>query len=213
IATPAHVALFREQLAAEGHDVATAEAKGQLIVRDAATCLRRFMVGRKPDRERFFRLGRSLVSETREAGYTSARLYGEMVDLLWNGSWPATVALEHLWTEFLAETALPLLCAYRMDNFDPGLQRGAVHEISECHTELIPVQDYERLEHAVDRAYSEVFGNAGEAALLRQQITAQYRGRTKMPWAEVALLALRDITPLIADSVINSARRHYHAAR
>lgn len=209
IATPGHAALFRRELASTGLDVARAEAGGQLVIRDARTCLDRFMVDGMPDRDRFFALVRSLLAGVRGSGHATARLYGEMVDLLWPDSLPATVALEALWTEFLAETRLPLLCAYRMDNFDRRLQRGVLHRITACHSELIPVEDYDQLERAVTRAYLDVFGEAGDAQSLRELMVEKYGAGTKMPPAEAALLALQEVAPVIADSVIDSARRHY----
>jgi len=211
IATPAHAALFRRELAATGLDVPAAEARGQLVIRDAHACLDRFMVDGMPDRDRFLGLVRPLRAEVGASGYSKFRLYGEMVDLLWKQSMPATTALESLWTEFLAETGASLLCAYRMDNFDRRLQRGVLHDITACHSELIPVEDYDRLERAVTRAYHEIFGAAGDAESLRQHIVARCDIGTKMPPAEAALLALHEVTPFIADSVIDRARRHYNA--
>jgi hypothetical protein len=209
IATPAHAAMFRRDLAGAGLDVARAEASNQLLIRDARECLDRFMVDGMPDRERFFELVRAMLTEVQAGGHPTARLYGEMVDLLWSNSMPATVALEALWTEFLAETRLPLLCAYRMDTFDRQLQRGILHRITACHSELIPVEDYDRLEHAVTRAYLDIFGEAGDAESLREVMVERYTHHTRMPPAQAALLALQQVAPVVADAVIESARRHF----
>ena len=68
IATPAHVALFQHALTVAGREVPAAEARGQLVIRDAQACLDRFMVDGWPDRDRFFSLVRALLAEVRAAG-------------------------------------------------------------------------------------------------------------------------------------------------
>ncbi|HYE93574.1 MAG TPA: MEDS domain-containing protein [Terriglobales bacterium] len=211
IATPPHAALFRERLAADGLDVAAAEARGQLVVRDAQASLGAFMVDGMPDRDRFRALVTPVLAYITASGFGRTRLYGEMVDLLWNHSLPATVALEQLWNEVLAETRVSLLCAYGIDTFDRQIQRGVLHQITACHTELIPVEDYGRLERAVDLAYADVFGSAGEATLLREHMVARYKAATKMPAPQAALLALRDVAPLVADSLVDRARFHFQS--
>ena len=46
------------------------------------------------------------------------RVYGEMVDLLWNtGRADAALALEVLWNELAAQHAFSLLCGYSVGNF------------------------------------------------------------------------------------------------
>ena len=209
IAIPEHAALFRQQLGRAGIDAAAAEASGQVVVRDARACLEQFMVDGMPDRTRFQALVQPVLDQLTAAGYPRTRLYGEMVDLLWNHTMPATIALERLWNEILAAARVSLLCAYRIDNFDGHIQRGVLHQITACHSELIPVEDYDRLEQAVSRAYEDVFGTPGEADALRTHIASQYKSSAKMPAPQAALLALRDVAPVLADSVLERARHHY----
>src|SRR5687767_262391 len=113
IATPAHLSMFAEGLRATGLDVAAMQTRGQLALRDAHASLAEFMVDGMPDRDRFFDVVRPVLADFTKAGFSKTRLYGEMVDLLWNHSMPATVALEQLWNEVLADTRVSLLCAYR----------------------------------------------------------------------------------------------------
>jgi hypothetical protein len=209
IATPAHVAMFREQLCAGGVDVQAAERRAQLVVRDAQASLAEFMVDGMPDRDRFFGLVRPVLATLRRDGYSAVRLYGEMVDLLWNHSMPATVALEELWNEVRHEAGVSLLCAYRLDNFDRQLHRGVLHQLATCHSELIPVEDYAQLERAVSRAYRDAFGTAGDAEALRAHITKMSQGRTKMPEPQAALFGLGKLAPVLANLVIERARHHY----
>jgi MEDS: MEthanogen/methylotroph, DcmR Sensory domain len=189
IATPAHRALFTDRLAAAGFDVP--ELVRQLLVLDAEECLAQFMVNGMPDRVAFATLVKGALEQPPAAGFTSIRLYGEMVDLLWEQSLAATLELEALWKELLADQGVSLLCAYRIDNFNRNVHRGILHRLCHCHSHVIPVEDYERFDRAVARAYAEVFGTAGDGETLQ------------------ALLALREVSSNLADSVLDRARLHY----
>jgi hypothetical protein len=212
IATPPHLRLFQDGLRAVGVDVDGAETRGQLLLYEAEACLARFMVDGMPDRQRFRDLLSPVLGRLIASGFRGPRLYGEMVDLLWNHSMPATVALEQLWNEVLAETRVSLLCAYRIDNFDRHAHRGVFHQLTACHSQLIPVEDYDRLERAVTHAYEDVFGATGEAELLRRHVASLSDVATKMPSAQAALLGLGHVAPRLADSVIDRARHHYERA-
>jgi hypothetical protein len=144
----------------------------------------------------------------RSAGYHGTRLYGEMVDLLWGGSLEATIALERLWNEVLADERLSLLCAYRLDPLDRQVQ-GVLRQVTHCHSHSLPVEDPERFDQAVDRAYTEVFGVPGDARMLRDLMIERQSLTTAMPEAQAALFALDKLPPLIANEVRASARRHY----
>jgi hypothetical protein len=133
-----------------------------------------------------------------------------MVNLLWERNLPATLELETLWGEVLAERRVSLLCAYRLDNFDARVHRGLLQRISRRHSHLVPVEDYERLDAAVDRAYRDVFGEGAGTTTLRQLLVAQpSAARAAMPRAQAALVALRDVRADIADDVLARTRVHY----
>src|SRR5262245_33472835 len=209
IATPAHNALFTDRLAAAGFDVLDLVARRQLLVFDAEPCLAQFMVNGWPDRVAFFTLVKNAIDPIRAAGFATVRLYGEMVDLLWDHNLEATLELEALWSELIADQSVSLLCAYRMDNFDRNSHRSILHRLCHCHSHLIPVEDYERLEQAVSRAYDDIFGTAGDGEALRTLLTTDGAVTPTMPSAQRALLALRDVSPSLADSVLARARVHY----
>jgi hypothetical protein len=209
IATPPHVELFKKSLRGAGLDVAAPVEREQLLVFDAQTCLSRFMVDGMPDRDKFVNLMMPVFARIRAAGYQKIRLYGEMVNLLWEHNMPGTVALEGLWNEVLTDTGLSLLCAYSIDNFDRHAHRSVLHQISRCHSHFIPVDDYGRLEKAVDRAYADVFGTRGDPRSLRSLLTARAAASTAMPPAQAALLALSTLSPGIAAAVLERTRFHY----
>jgi hypothetical protein len=208
IATPPHLDAFTRALGAR-LDVDAACARTQLVVLDAQVCLDRFMRGGRPDAEKFFAVIGGVLDRVGAAGYPRVRLFGEMVDLLWNLDLPATLRLEELWSQVLAARGLSLLCAYRIDNFDRRAHRDVLHAISGCHSHLVPVEDYARLERAVDHAYREVFGAESEPALLRQLFARRPAGSPVMPPAQAALLGLREIHRDVAEDVLERARQYY----
>ena len=73
------------------------------------------------------------------------------------------------------------------------------------------VEDYDRFEHAVDRAYADVFGTLGDSENLRALMLRRTPSGPDMPRAQAALLALRDVAPRLADLVLERARHHYGA--
>jgi DcmR-like sensory protein len=209
ICTPEHAELFKKSLRTAGLDVNALIERDQLLILDARACLAEFMVDGMPDGDKFVNLVTPVFARIRAAGYQKIRLYGEMVNLLWNHNMPGTVALEGLWNQVLADTGLSLLCAYSIDNFDRHAHRGILHQISRCHSHFIPVDDYGRLENAVDRAYSDVFGTRGDPRSLRSLITARAAASTVMPPAQAALFAISTLSSGIADAVLERTRFHY----
>lgn len=209
IATPEHLALFGERLP----DTQAALARGQLVFLDADDCLKTFTIDGMPDREAFVATITGVLQRVRATGYPRMRLYGEMVNLLWQrDALDAAGRLEELWNDLLAVERLPLLCAYRIDNFDRYAHRHALAPIGKAHSHVIPVEHYDRLERAVDRAYADVFGGQGDARTLRELITATLGPTSAMPSAQAALLALRDINTHTADAVLDRAREYYAEA-
>ena len=210
IATDAHVALFADRLVARGVDVAGALAARQLAFLDAEQTLAKFMVDGRPDRGLFRTVVATALDHVRTGRYRGIRLYGEMVDLLWGTSLDATVSLEQLWNELLADERLSLLCAYRLDPLDRRTQ-GVLREVTHCHSHLLPVEDPERFDRAVDRAYTEVFGVTGDAGMLRELMISRGDLKTAMTRAQAAMLALAAMPSLIANEVRARARWHYRA--
>ena len=211
IATPEHTALFSERFAALGIDVPTAVRARQLLFLDADQTLARLMVDGRPDRQIFLSILATTLDHVRAAGYRRIRLYGEMVDLLWADSLDATLELERLWNEVLADERLSLFCAYRIDPLDRQVQ-GVLRQVTHCHSHLLPVENSERFAEAVDRAYTDVFGVDGDVQTLRQLLVAHEHLATEMPSAQAAMFALESLLPTIAESVRLKARQYYRVA-
>jgi len=211
VTTPEHLDAFTRALVAHV-DVAAARARHQLVAVDAASCLATFMVAGKPDREAFRAAIDPVLDRVRAAGFQNVRLHGEMVNLLRQHDVDATVQLEELWNELLVDRRVALLCAYRIDNFDRHAHRGLLHRISRTHSHLIPVEDYERLDDAVDLAYRDVFGAQGNTAELRDLLVARCAPIPAMPRGQAALHAVQDFKDRMADHILERARFHYEKA-
>ena len=92
-----------------------------------------------PDRAVFRSVVTPILDRLRDAGYKKIRLFGEMVNVLWpHNSDAATVRLEELWNELIADYELCLLCAYHVDPVDVELRRGILHRITRCHSHSFP---------------------------------------------------------------------------
>ena len=138
-------------LKTDGIDVDQAQRDGHLLLQDAAALLARFMVGDMPDRALFrFTVGDLVANAV--ATHRRVRVFGEMVDLLWQSNLPAAVRLELLWNELLEESNLSLFCAYAAnhvhDHFPTALRTPHSHIISSAMIESL---DDAVVGHTLDR--------------------------------------------------------------
>jgi hypothetical protein len=212
IATPVHWRAALREIDARHLRVEAFQRRGQLIVRDAQETLAAVMTDGQPDRRRFRTVIGGAIDDVQANGFRTVRAFGEMVDLLRRANLPATVQLEALWNELLIERGFALLCAYAMDAFDPKIYGGMLQRLTGRHSDLIPVEDYARLEHAVDRAYQEVFGARRDSRGLRRAFLQYYARPAAMPDAEAALLAVREFAPGASTALLARVRAHYWAA-
>lgn len=212
IAIPLHWQEIARRLEDQRFDLDDLQRRGQLTVLDAASCLARLLVDGMPDPERFRAVIGGAVDAAERAGYQRVRAFGEMVNLLRPTDLTATIRLEELWNEFLATHRISLLCGYSVDTFDPRVYHGLLQRICTAHSDLIPVEDYARLEQAVERAYADVFGSAGDADGLRQAFLADYTRPSAMPDAQAAILAAREFAPTTIDALLEKARHQYGAS-
>jgi MEDS: MEthanogen/methylotroph, DcmR Sensory domain len=208
IATPLHAEAFADRLVTVGIDVRAAIEKSQLLFLDAECTLACFMVDRVPDRSMVLCGHCRRPQPSPGCRFPKIRVFREMVDLLWNDNVAAAVRLEELWNELLADGRLSLLCAYRLDLLDRRT-RSVLHQVTLCHSELMPIQDPEQLEHAVDRAFADVFGTGRDATALRHLMVSAWGSLPPMPKAPAALLSLHAHPDSLANQVFERARRYY----
>jgi PAS domain S-box-containing protein len=151
VLAPSHHDSLLHYLKTDGIDVDKGQRDGHLLLQDAASLLARFMVGEMPDGVLFKSTVGDLVANA-VATHRRVRVFGEMVDLLWQSNLPAAIRLEHLWNELLEESNLSLFCAYSAnhvhDHFPTALRTPHSHIISSAMIESL---DDAVVGHTLDR--------------------------------------------------------------
>lgn len=187
-------------------------ARGQVVVLDAEATLAQFMTPDGPDVARFHAMiGGTVDSALQNAGAARARVYGEMVDLLWrDGRLESALKLESLWERLLADKPVHLLCGYGMRLLDPAFDADAFGRACESHGHVMIAEDRERLEVAIDRAMDDVLG-AGAMAI-RPLIGATHHPFGQLGRAEGTLLWVRRNLAKHGEAIVDRARRYYFQA-
>ena len=100
-------------------DVVELQRSGDLVLLDAVETLSTFMVDGKPDEEKFRARMCQVIDKTCEGRPNCVvRIYGQMVDVLWqNDEHDAAIRLEMLWNQLAQTKPYSLLCGYAMGNF------------------------------------------------------------------------------------------------
>ena len=211
--TLSHWKAFRPGLEAGGVDVHAAQESGQLTVVDADEVLPRFMRGAMPDPPTFEGAFGDIVGQARAGGsYRKLRAWGEMVNILWErGDIAASMNLEDLFDQLNKTIDIVMFCSFQMDNFNGDVHEHMLPRLGTNHSHLIPVEDYARLERAVNDALCETVG-PDEARVLESRLLSRYRPPFNMPHAQALLLALRQVLPTVADPVLRRSREVYSAS-
>ncbi len=112
IATKKHINSMESGLIKCGLDIDKAKNAGRLKLLDAAETLDAFMRNGMPNKELFYKVIGSLLSELSQPGKT-IRAFGEMVALLSEqGNYKGVIELEKLWNEIANDYHFTLFCAY-----------------------------------------------------------------------------------------------------
>jgi hypothetical protein len=134
VARPAHFELFKQQLP----QARVAGRTGQLRFFDAEDTMAKFMDDGMPDWKRFHTAVGGLIAELR-LQYPAVRVYGEMVDVLWQrGEREAAIRLEEYWNDLAKLQTFSLFCAYQLDDRDSLSYGGSFECVCRLHTHLIP---------------------------------------------------------------------------
>ena len=146
IATEAHRRAFGARLAAAGIDLARADGEPAVMWLDAAEALARLMPAGGIDLQAFGREVGSVVAQAVRTG-GPVRVYGEMVQLLWDaGMVVAALELEELWNDLVREHHCSLMCAYRRSTVSGCEHAGALQRVCELHSSVLPPLVSEDLE-------------------------------------------------------------------
>ena len=139
VASSTHAAGVMRALRASGVDVAALRKTGELQVLDARKMLGAFMIGGRPD-ALLFKSNVGDVIERLCAGRQPCpiRVYGEMVDLLWqDGNEEGAIRLEILWNQLASAYDFALLCGYAVGHFYKETRDPRYHNVCQQHTHVI----------------------------------------------------------------------------
>lgn len=171
IATEAHRRAFGARLAEAGIDLPRAEREQLVVWLDAGEVLARFMPAGGIDVEAFGREIGSVVAQGAAMG-RPVRVYGEMVQLLWEaGMVVAAVELEELWDDVVREHHCSLMCAYRRSSVSGCEQAGALQRVYGLHSSVLPplVSEVERRLSRAAELYRQVADTLERSAELAER--------------------------------------------
>jgi len=124
IVTAAHNGRIRARLQDDGFNLPVLESEGLLAIESAEDLLASFLFGGVLDELRFkTSIGRKILSARWGAANhpnRPVRLFGEMVDLLWEAHPNTTQRMEELWNDIIETHRVPLLCAYSLGGSKPN---------------------------------------------------------------------------------------------
>jgi hypothetical protein len=136
IATPAQRAAIVRELVPRSSDVVQLQRSDDLVLLDADDTLSTFMTNDAPDAELFKKSMCEVIKRAcRGRANCTARIYGQMVDILWKTGKPtAAIRLEVLWNQLANTQAFSLLCGYAMGHF---YKDAHFDEICSHHTHVV----------------------------------------------------------------------------
>ena len=120
----------------------------RVVFLSAHDTLSRFMRGGMPDTVAFRALVDSVLSGTRadSADACQARVYGEMVDVLWrNGNAKAALRLEDLWNDAAKTHKFARLCACATETFYEAGDVERFLELCDKHSHVLPTEAFTEL--------------------------------------------------------------------
>lgn len=119
VATPAQRGAIVRQLSAKSVHVVQLLRSNDLVLLDAKDTLSLFIENGKPDAVKFKETMCEVIARAcRGRTDCTVRIYGQMVDVLWQaGKRDAAIRLEMLWNQLANTPAFSLMCGYAMGQF------------------------------------------------------------------------------------------------
>jgi hypothetical protein len=209
VATPEHRGAMEEEFARRGIGADAGTGGPTIAWFDAASLLSRLLADGYPDAGRFERHVGRLVAELSDGGRRPLRVFGEMVGLLWEaGQFPSAIRLEQLWNRLLTQRPFELYCAYPIDIWSAHFEGWVLEAMMCAHTALVPMENGERLQQALDAALREVVPDFCGSAGMRRGARSSWPA---FPNAEATVLWLREQMPAVAPRIIARAQEVYRA--
>jgi PAS domain S-box-containing protein len=194
VATPAHREALERRLSAGGFDVEALEAAAMITLADAETLLAKLLIRGRPNEVLFQRhVGTLLDRRARLRPHGRVRVYGEMVDLLYQaGEANAAIRLEELWNELQQRCTFSLLCAYAARSFD---DEADVRRVCATHTQVLATDSRDRANGcapcAVDLRPDQMRAIVAEIAL-RKDVEGELRAAVRQLQATQEQLRRRE---------------------
>lgn len=180
IATKEHLDELTHRLAANGIDVAAAQASGRFQRLDAAATLASILREGHPDPARVAEVAGGAIRKGLAHG-APVRAFGEMVALLWaEARSEAATELEALWNDLVAGLPCTALCAYPLASFADA-SREALRRLCAAHSGVLLAEEEDApldpTARVVTLAQLEERTRALESALERSREAAESRSR------------------------------------
>lgn len=139
IATATHWAQFVAHLARHADvDLASTIVNGQLRIMDADLALSAIMSDGMPEWHRVHETASSII-EGGHKRFGGIRVYGEMVNILWqNGNRAGAEELERHWNALAYRYPVTRLCAYRVCDSDPDSYNALLGSVCRSHAKVTP---------------------------------------------------------------------------
>jgi anti-sigma regulatory factor (Ser/Thr protein kinase) len=174
VLTPSHALALGAALRVRGVEPEAARAEGRLVLLDAASTLRTFLVDGAPDRALLAAGVGAVVGELVSHG-RRVRTAGEMVAVLWaGGNMAGALSLESAWNELADELGFALLCPYPSSVLETG-NLDQVGRLCALHSEVLAPEGYASgltLAGSAGHVTTEVFVPAPEAVGAARRMVA-----------------------------------------
>ncbi len=182
---------------------------GQLCLINADEILNQYMRDRTFDLEGFKQETRNILESVLRFGRSDTRVYGEMVNILWQqGDTQTAIKLEEHWNDLAQLYPLSIFCGYMVDSHLEESYARPLHEIGRTHSDLIATHEDERFQIALDLATKEIIGIPLNEMLNLPDKEA-LPGEQSLPSGQRAMLWIRRYMPESSAKVLKSARHFY----
>jgi anti-sigma regulatory factor (Ser/Thr protein kinase) len=208
VATIAHRAALEAALNATGFATDELQSTGQYSSFDAANMLATFMSDGRPDRVAFEAALGSIV-ETAAARGAPVRLFGEMVDLLWEaGNIDGALELESHWNDLAQRHAFALFCGYALSSLEAAGDLVAAKQMCDHHSNILSLPDQSSVLSSTAGARHDTFSRVfvGAPAALRE--VRRFVRQVLVAWGAENRLVDAEI---IASELATNAVKHAHS--
>ena len=204
VATPPHTDIFCTALIFRGYDPKVLIEKGKLTLLDANILLASFMLDGMPNAQLFLKAVGPIFRKV-FTQFSSARVYGEMVNILWKSEEKeAAIQLEMLWNALLKDYNFSLLCAYEIDNLNHANYTAALDCVCTTHTHLLSPQEPNHFEQVILDASKEVASVDMSSMIYSNSVLGH--PTTQMPAAQASLFHLSKTRPLELEKILDKIK-------